>query len=194
MASKRIYSLPAKKTELELKREAAAQAQQQESEQSEVQLAAELRARQEAVSKEENERRFADKFDLIKLIAADPAVFPLEVALWHILIEVAQPSLTMGMIIKTDEQIKAEQWFSVCGKVISCGPSALKGKTSSGIDLSDFTGGIKDPEALIGKYVIHQRHVGAEVWFAPLPGKRLKFISATEVLAVTTNPSMFMRP
>jgi hypothetical protein len=27
-----------------------------------------------------------------------------------------------------------------------------------------------------------------------LPGKRLKIITATEVLAITTNPTMFMKP
>jgi hypothetical protein len=199
MASKRtgkVYSLPAanKKTELELRREAAAQAEQASQEPSPEELAAELKARQDAISQEEGERRFGDQFDLVKMIAADPAVFPMEIALWGILIEVLQPPLKMGLFHKTDEQVKAEQWFAVIGKVLMCGPSALEGKTSSGIDLSRFTSTVNSTNSLIGKYVVHQRHVGQDVWFAPLPGKRLKIISATEVLAVTTNPSMFMKP
>jgi hypothetical protein len=195
--SGRVYSLPAanKKTELELKREAQlkAEAEQAASESDEA-LQAELLARQEALSKEESERRFANRFDLVELIRKDPSVFPIEIALWNILIEMVQPSLKMGILVKTDAQIQAEQWFSVIGKVILCGPAALEGKTQSGIELSNFTDGIKDPAALVGKYVIHQRHVGADIWFAPMPGKRLKVISATEILAVTDNPTMFMRP
>ena len=194
---KRLYSLPAanQKTELELRREAAArqEAEREESESAEA-VAAELRARQEAISKEESERRFAARFDLVELIEADPAVFPLEISLWNILIEMVQPPLKMGILHKTDAQIQAEQWFSVIGRVILCGPSALEGKTASGIELSRFTAGIKDPAALIGKYVIHQRHVGADIWFAPMPGKRLKVISATEILGVTDNPTMFIKP
>jgi hypothetical protein len=183
---KTIYSLPAR-TELEQKRDAEIEAENAAAQ-------AELAARQAAVSKDEEERRFADKFDLVKLIARDPAVFPIEISLWNILIEMVQPSAKMGILIKTDDQIKAEQYFSVIGRVVLCGPSALEGKTSSGIPLANFTAGIKDPAALIGKYVIHQRHVGADIWFAPMPGKRLKIISATEILAVTDNPSMFMKP
>jgi len=192
-----IYSLPAanQKTELELRRERIALEEKEKGEsESQEAIAAELKARQEAVSKEEAERRFADRFDLVALIQKDPSVFPIQISLWNILIEMVQPPLKMGIFHKTDEMLKAEQWFSVIGRVILCGPSALEGKTESGILLSNFTRGITDPAALVGKYVIHQRHVGADIWFAPMPGKRLKIISATEILAVTDNPTMFMRP
>jgi hypothetical protein len=170
-------------SELEKKREAK------------IDLEAELDKRQALVDQDEAERILADKYDLVAMIAKDPACFPLEIAMWNILIEMVRPASKYGGVIqKTGQQLQAEEYLARIGRVILCGPSAMEGKTESGIMLKDLTATIKTPEQLIGKYVIQQPNTGADVWFAPLPGKRLKVISATEVLAVTTNPTMFLKP
>lgn len=156
---------------------------------------AELARRQKVIDEDERERQFADKYDLVAMIARDPALFPLEIAMWNVLIEMVRPASKYGGLIeKTAGQIAAEEYLGVIGRVILVGPSAMEGKTESGIALKDLTATIKTPEQLVGKYLIHQPHTGAPVWFAPLPGKKLKIITTTEILAVTTNPSMFMKP
>jgi hypothetical protein len=190
MARDKVYSLGARveETALERKRNAEVAAQ-------EASAQDELDARQQQVDQDERERQLADKYDLAAMYARDPALFPLEVAMWNILIEMVRPAAKFGGLIhKTPGQLQAEEYLSVIGKVIACGPTALEGKTESGIALKDFSANVRTPADLVGKYVIHQPHVGAPIWFAPLPGKRLKIITATEVLAITTNPTMFMKP
>jgi hypothetical protein len=190
MARDKVYSLGARveETALERKRNAEVAAQ-------EASAQDELDARQQQVDQDERERKLADKYDLAAMYARNPALFPLEVAMWNILIEMVRPASKFGGLIhKTPGQLQAEEYLSVIGRVIACGPSCMEGKTESGILLKDLTATIKTPEDLIGKYVIHQRHVGADIWFAPLPGKKLKIITVTEVIAVTTNPTMFMKP
>lgn len=171
------------KTDLELKREGQIQADE------------ELSRRKHQVDQDETERLLADKFDLVAMIEKDPRSFPLEIAMWNVLIEMVRPTVKFGGLIqKTGPQMQAEEYLSVIGRVIMVGPSAMEGKTESGILLKDLTATIKTGPQLVGKYVIHQRHTGADIWFAPLPGKRLKLITTTEILAVTTVPSMFMKP
>jgi hypothetical protein len=177
------YDQPTAPTELELRRQA------------QIDADAELARRQASVDQDEQERQFADKYDLVKMIAEDPSCFPLEIAMWNILIEMVRPKSKFGGLIeKTAGQMQAEEYLSKIGRVILVGPTAMEGKTESGIALKDLTATIKTPEQLIGKYIIQQVHTGQDVWFAPLPGKKLKLISATEIMAVTTNPTMFMKP
>lgn len=194
--STRITSLPPRvgpkragplkpKTDLELKREAQIREDDE----------AELARRRAIVDDDEKERLLADKYDLVAMIAADPASFPLEIAMWNVLIEMVRPATRFGGVIqKTGAQMQAEEYLARIGRVILLGPSAMEGKTESGILLKDLTATIKTPEQLIGKYVIQQPHTGIDVWFAPLPGKKLKLISTTEILAVTTVPTMFLKP
>ncbi len=170
-------------TELELKREA------------QIQADAEWEKRKLAVDEDEKERLIADKYDLVAMIAKDPALFPLEIAMWNVLIEMLRPTTKFaGVIQKTPGQIQADEYLAKIGKVILVGPSAMEGKTESGVLLKDLTATIKTPEQLVGKYIIQQPHTGTDIWFAPLPGKRLKIISTTEIVAVTSNPTMFMKP
>lgn len=159
-----------------------------------IEADAEFERRRLAVDEDEKERLFADKYDLVEMIKQDPASFPLEIAMWNVLIEMVRPSAKYGMIQKTPGQIQADEYLSKIGRVILVGPSAMEGKTESGIPLKDLTTTIKTPEALIGKYIIQQLHTGQDVWFAPLPGKKLKVISTTEILGVTSCPTMFMKP
>ena len=184
MATK-VYSIPkaSEKSELERKREA------------QIAADAELERRRIAVDQDEAERVLADKYDLVEMYRRDPALFPIEVSLWHILIEMIRPSLKFGGVIeKTPGQLQAEEYLGRIGRVIACGPSALEGKTESGIELKRLTASVQRPEDLIGKYIVQMPHTGVEVWFAPLPAKKLKIISVTEIAAVTTNPTMFMKP
>jgi co-chaperonin GroES (HSP10) len=156
---------------------------------------AELQKRQDSINADEQERLLADKHDLVAMIASNPHNFPLEVAGWNILIEqVRPPSHYGGVIEKTLVQQQAEEYLAVIGRVIAAGPTCMEGVTQSGIKLCDLTDTIKTRAQLIGKYVQYQPHTGAAAWFTPLPGKRLRYITATEILGVTTVPSMFMKP
>ena len=184
MANK-VYSIPkgSEKSELERKREAQIEADK------------ELERRRQAIDQDEAERALADKYDLVEMYRRDPALFPIEVSLWHIMIEMIRPSLKFGGVIeKTPEQLKSEEYLARIGRVIACGPSALEGKTESGIELKNLTASVRRPEDLIGKYIVQMPHTGVDLWFTPLPAKRLKIISVTEIAAVTTNPTMFMKP
>lgn len=123
----------------------------------------------------------------------DANMFPLEVAMWQILIEMQRPKDRMGRFIKVESQRENEQYLTTVGRVLLCGPTAMSGKTESGIPLDQLTATIKTPEQLIGKYVIIQRYTGNDLFFAPWPVKKLRYITATEILSVTTNPGMWMK-
>lgn len=152
-----------------------------------------LQRQAEAMAEEEEEARLADAIDLLKVIQRNPADFPLEVASWNILIEMQKPKDRMGRFIKHIDQINVEQHLTVVGRVLLCGPTALSGKTESGIPLNELTATIKTPEDLIGKFVICQRYTGNDQFFAPLPGKKLRYITATEILGVSKIAGLWMR-
>lgn len=147
----------------------------------------------EQAQKEEAEQRAADSVDLLKVIREQPDAFPLEVASWNILIEMQRPKDRMGRFIKVEGQITMEQHLTVVGRVLMCGPTALSGRTESGIPLDQLTATIKTPEDLIGKFVITQRYTGNDQFFAPIPGKKLRYITATEILAVSKIAGLWMR-
>jgi hypothetical protein len=151
-------------------------------------------ARAALIREEQVERDLSERVDLIKMRAQNPDLFPLECGMWHILLQKWTPSAKMGIIEKTATQMQAEEYLTVIGKVIMVGPTAFEGKTESGIELSKLCASVKTPEDLIGKYVIHSPYTGSDIYFAPLPSIKLKMITATEILAVTTMPSMFARP
>lgn len=158
---------------------------------------ADLARQREQFAKEEEELRIAERIDLLKIIQADQLNgtenFPLEVAMWQILIEMQRPKDRMGRFIKVETQRENEQYLTTVGRVLMVGPTAMSGKTESGIPLDQLTATIKTPEQLIGKYVIIQRYTGNELFFAPWPVKKLRYITATEILGVTTNPGMWMK-
>lgn len=188
MVEKTIFSVPSRKvTQAAAAKEAAAKEA--------AQAPDDFRARQRQIDHDEAERLLADKYDLLKMWRADPANFPIEVAYWGILIEMVRPSLRFGGLLeKTPDVLRSEEWLARIGRVIAVGPACLQGKTESGIELQRLTASIDTPEQLLGKYVLQQPNTGTDVWFTPLPGKRLKIISNTEIMAVTTQPSMFLKP
>lgn len=142
---------------------------------------------------EQEEERKAERIDLLRIIREKPEAFPLEVASWNILIEMVKVKDRMGRFLKHVDQVNQEQYLTTVGRVLLCGPTALTGKTESGIPLELLTATIKTPEDLIGKFVVIQRYTGNELFFAPWPIKKLRYITATEILGVTTNPGMWMK-
>lgn len=158
---------------------------------------ADLARQREQFAKEEEELRIAERIDLLKIIQADQLNgtenFPLEVAMWQILIEMQRPKDRMGRFIKVETQRENEQYLTTVGRVLLVGPTAMSGKTESGIPLDQLTATIKTPEQLVGKYVIIQRYTGNDLFFAPWPVKKLRYITATEILSVTKVPGMWMK-
>ena len=151
--------------------------------------------RHEALTEADQERILADKYDLLAMWRQDPALFPIEVTYWGILIEMVRPTTKYGGILeKHPDQIKAEEYLARIGRVIGVGPAALAGKTESGIDLSRIAHSVDKPDDLLGRYVLQVPNTGMDVWFAPLPGKKLKIISNTEIAALVGNPTMFLKP
>lgn len=151
-----------------------------------------LAAERKRLEREEAEAQAAELVDLLTHIN-NPEIWPHECALWGLLIEMVRPKNRMGRFLKVESQVQAEQYLTVVGRVLQCGPVAMEGKTESGIPLNQLTATIKTPEQLIGKYVIIQRYTGNDLYFAPMPGKKLRYITVTEILGVTTVPSMWMK-
>lgn len=145
------------------------------------------------IEEEQEAERVAERIDLLRIIREQPEAFPLEVASWNILIEMVKVKDRMGRFLKHIDQMNQEQYLTTVGRVLLVGPTAFTGKTESGIPLNELTATIKTSEQLIGKYVIIQRYTGNELFFAPWPVKKLRYITATEILGVTTNPGMWMK-
>lgn len=131
--------------------------------------------------------------ELAKQAVHAATLFPLEIASWQILIEMQRPKDKMGMFHKVESQLQAEQYLTVVGRVLMVGPTAFDGKTESGIDLSRLTATINSAEQLVGKFIIMQRYTGNDIYFAPMPAKKLRVITITEILAVTPLASLWMK-
>lgn len=147
----------------------------------------------ERIAQEEADQEEADTIDLLEVIRRFPDKFPMEVAGWNILIEMRRPKNKMGRFVKVETQITNEQYLTTVGRVLMCGPTALQGKTSSGIDLSAVTATIKTAEDLVGKFVVIQRYTGNDLPFVPNPAIKLRFITISEILGVTPMPGMWMK-
>ncbi len=141
----------------------------------------------------EKEAQEAAKVDLLQIIRETPEKFPLQACGWNILMEMVEVPDKMGRFIKTKDQMRAEQLFVTCGRVLLAGPAALTGKTESNIPLDLVAEGISTPADLIGRYFHIQRYTGNEVLYAPAPTKQLKYITISEFLGVTTDPRYWVR-
>lgn len=141
----------------------------------------------------EKEAQEAAKVDLLQIIRETPEKFPLQACGWNILMEMVEVPDKMGRFMKTKDQMRAEQLFVTCGRVLLAGPAALTGKTESNIPLDLVAEGISTPADLIGRYFHIQRYTGNEVLYAPQPTKQLKYITISEFLGVTTDPRYWVR-
>lgn len=120
---------------------------------------------------------------------------PLEVAGWNILIApLGAKTQSDGGIAFAETTQQAEEIQIKIGKVIGVGPTCMEGKTTSGIELKYLTKSINTPEQLLGKFLMYQAYTGHAVRAKTATGgmgKRLLFITATEVLAVVKNPEQW---
>jgi hypothetical protein len=158
-----------------------------------------MKAELARIEQEEDEAQMAARVDLFKIIQEEKGKplmerqFRLLVANWNILIEMVKVRDKMGLFHKTEQQMAAENHLSVVGRVLLCGPTALSGETESGINLALVAEGISTPDALEGMYVVIQRYVGNDMYFAPMPGKKLRYITASEILAVTPIAGLWIK-
>jgi len=89
---------------------------------------------------------------------------PFTPASWHILIEPLRPRTESdGGIQVVDISQEAEYYQNNVGRVLSAGPECMKGKTTAGNELSNFTDKIQTREQLIGEYIVYKPHSGMEL-------------------------------
>jgi len=113
---------------------------------------------------------------------------PFTPALWMIVIEPLKPrTVTDGGIEVVDVSQEAEGYQVTVGRVLSAGPASMEGKTTSGINLANFTADIQTPAQLVGKYVMYQRHVGQDLRLRKTD-QVVKVMKVTDLLGVTSDP------
>jgi hypothetical protein len=114
--------------------------------------------------------------------------FPFEPGLWNIVLEPLQPrTLSDGGIEVVDQSREAEEHQITIGRILKVGPAAMDGKTTSGIDLSNFLPGINTAKQLIGLYAIHMGHVG-QVLRLRKTDQTIRVMKVTDLLGVTNDP------
>jgi co-chaperonin GroES (HSP10) len=113
---------------------------------------------------------------------------PLRPIGWQILLEPQEPKKTSaGGIIIADAAQQVEEITITVGRVLRVGPTALQGKTSSGVNLADLDPSIQKVDDLIGMYVIYQRYTGSTITLRRT-GKKLLLLTVTELLAIAEDP------
>jgi hypothetical protein len=114
--------------------------------------------------------------------------FPFEPGGWYMAIEPITPmNVSRGGIVLAEISQQAEGYQATVGRVLKCGPSAFEGKTTSGIDLSNFLPGVRSAKELIGKYVIYQQHTG-QLLVLRATGQRIILLKLTDLLGATDDP------
>lgn len=116
------------------------------------------------------------------------AGFPFTPALWMIVVEPLEPRETSdGGIAVVDLSQEAESYQMTVGRVLKAGPACMDGQTTGGVKLCNFTADVQTGDALIGKYVVYQRHVGQDITLRKT-GQVIKVMKVTELLGVTEDP------
>jgi hypothetical protein len=108
---------------------------------------------------------------------------------WCILVEPREISekLGTGVLVKSEISKEIEEIKTTIGRVIDLGPTALDGKTPSGIQINKVALGIESREDLLGKWVLYQRYTGHAVRNARL-GRTVVVLTISELLMVVDNP------
>jgi co-chaperonin GroES (HSP10) len=118
---------------------------------------------------------------------------PLIAAMWQIVVQPREAKTTYGdsAIALPPEVVRNQEITTNVGRVIECGPTALEGKTASGIELKRVTKDISTPEELQGKYVLYQKFTGQTVQVLGPSNTPVTLIilTATEILAIVPDPS-----
>lgn len=114
--------------------------------------------------------------------------FPFSPGLWNIVVEPLEPrKMSDGGIEVVDLSQQAEGFQMTIGRVLKAGPQSMHGKTSSGIDLSNFLEGVTTREQLIGLFVIYQLHTGQTMTLRRT-GQKIIVMKVTDLLGVTEEP------
>lgn len=127
----------------------------------------------------------ADSEDVAPLEPKDLPLLPL---FWHIVVAPLQPKTrTESGIIIGGEAQRIEKIQNTIGRVLHVGPLAFKGRTASGISLSD------DESVLAlkpGDHVLFARYTGQNIQIRAKNGDQhlIILLSDTELLAVVTDP------
>lgn len=115
---------------------------------------------------------------------------PMLVAGWNILIRPKEPKReSEGGIALPSMTQQREEITCTVGQVVDCGPTALEGKTSSGIPLCKLAEGIETPVDLIGQWLMYARYTGHRVRLIE-NGALLHIITATEVQLILPGPDV----
>lgn len=113
---------------------------------------------------------------------------PFRPGLWNIVVEPLEPKkVSDGGIELVDVSQQAEEIQMTIGRVLKAGPESMKGKTSSGIDLSNFLEGVTTREQLVGLNVVYQLHTGQQMTLRRT-GQRVIVMKVTDLLGVADDP------
>lgn len=128
----------------------------------------------------------------MKPAAAPPSVLnaglSMQCANWSVLIHPREPKEeSAGGIVLTDETQQAEGIRACIGQIVGLGPTALHGKTPSGIEICQVGYDANFAGVLLGKWVIHHKYAGMEVYNTRLKAK-LRIMTISDVLMLVSDP------
>jgi hypothetical protein len=111
-----------------------------------------------------------------------------KVAGWNIALKpIAPRTVSDGGIALPIYTVDVQKYQITVGKVVGIGPTALDGKTSSGVELRKVAKDIETAEQLLGKFVMHQRFTGQEIK-RRISGQIILLVEVTNLLMIVDNP------
>lgn len=123
-------------------------------------------------------------------MSVDQILEIVEPCMWNLLVEPITPKEeTSHGIVLIKEVQQAEEINTTNARVLAVGPTAMDGKTNSGIVIRDLTPKIQRPADLIGKVVVFQKFTGQTIVVIDEPkDRKLIFITTTEILGIVHKP------
>lgn len=111
---------------------------------------------------------------------------------WGIVIKPLAPrTKSDGGILLAQPTVDAQTYAITVGKVVGIGPTALEGKTSSGIELAHLARDIRKPEDLLRKFVMHQKFTGVEAKRRDT-GSKLLVLEITNLVMIVPDPDKWV--
>ena len=106
---------------------------------------------------------------------------------WNIGVVPIRPRrVTEGGIEMVDLTLEAEETQNRIGRVFQVGPTALEGKTASGIPLNVFTDEILSGEEMVGKFVLFDMYAGKRLHLRN--GHQIVMLVITDLIAHIHDP------